>query len=88
MHDLGEVGVDPGIWGKGERLSVDDREQIRLHSCHTERVLDRAPFRARFGEVVSCHHERCNGSGNHRRLAASSLPLPPVLSPSPMLSMP
>lgn len=74
LHDLGRVGVDPGIWGKREPMSVDDREQIRLHSYHTERVLDRSPFLAQLGEVASCHHERCNGSGYHRRLAASSLP--------------
>lgn len=73
VHDLGRAGVDPGIWGKREPLSADDREQIRLHTYHTERVLDRAPFLARLGEVASCHHERCNGSGYHRRLAASSL---------------
>lgn len=73
LHDLGRVGVHPGVWQKEGRLSVDDREQIRLHPYHTERILDRSPFLARIGAVACCHHERSDGSGYHRRLKASSL---------------
>jgi HD-GYP domain-containing protein (c-di-GMP phosphodiesterase class II) len=73
VHDLGRVAVHPGIWQKEGALSVDEWEQVRLHAYHTERVLDRSPFLAQIGTAASCHHERSDGSGYHRRLKASSL---------------
>lgn len=74
LHDLGRVAVHPAVWRKEGRLSVDDWEQVRLHSYHTERILDRSPFLADIAAIASCHHERLDGSGYHRRLDASALP--------------
>ncbi|MGI9015495.1 MAG: HD-GYP domain-containing protein [Euzebya sp.] len=48
VHDVGRVAVHPAVWGKEGPLSVDEREQVRLHPYHTERILDRSPF---FGGV-------------------------------------
>lgn len=73
VHDLGRVAVHPAVWRKEGRLSVDDWEQVRLHSYHTERILDRSPFLADIAAIASCHHERLDGSGYHRRLGASAL---------------
>lgn len=73
VHDLGRVAVHPGVWQKEGLLSVDEREQLRLHAYHTERILDRSPFLAGIGAIACCHHERLNGSGYHRRLGASAL---------------
>ena len=75
VHDLGRVAVHPAVWRNPGPLSVDDWEQVRLHSYHTERILDRAPFLAEIANVASCHHERLDGSGYHRRLDASALSL-------------
>lgn len=75
VHDLGRVAVHPAVWQKEGGLNVDDWEQVRLHSYHTERILDRSPFLADIATVASCHHERLDGSGYHRRLGASALSL-------------
>jgi HD-GYP domain-containing protein (c-di-GMP phosphodiesterase class II)/DNA-binding CsgD family transcriptional regulator len=75
VHDLGRVAVHPAVWQKAGQLSVHDWEEVRLHCYHTERILDRSPFLADIATIASCHHERLDGSGYHRRLDASALPL-------------
>jgi HD-GYP domain-containing protein (c-di-GMP phosphodiesterase class II)/DNA-binding CsgD family transcriptional regulator len=75
VHDLGRVAVHPAVWREEGRLNADDWEQVRLHSYHTERILDRSPLLADIATIASCHHERLDGSEYHRRLDASALPL-------------
>lgn len=73
VHDLGRVGIGASLWEKPGRLTVDEREQVRLHPYHTERVLARSPFLAELGAVAGCHHEHLDGSGYHRGLTAKTL---------------
>lgn len=73
VHDLGRVAVPVRIWEKSDPLTVDDWEQVRLHAYHTERVLVRSPFLAGLAAAASFHHERLDGSGYHRGVAAASL---------------
>ena len=47
--------------------------RFRLHAYHTERVLSRSPFLARLAPIATFHHERLDGTGYHRGVAASSL---------------
>ena len=46
VHDLGRVAVSPAVWEKSGTLTTDEREQIRLHAYHTERLLASSPFLA------------------------------------------
>ena len=46
VHDLGRVAVHPRIWQKPGPLTADEREQVRLHPYHSERVLARSEFLA------------------------------------------
>jgi HD-GYP domain-containing protein (c-di-GMP phosphodiesterase class II) len=73
VHDLGRVAVPVRIWEKTDPLTVDDWEQVRLHAYHTERVLVRSPFLAGLAHAASFHHERLDGSGYHRGVAAPAL---------------
>ena len=73
VHDLGRVAVPMRIWEKNDPLTVDDWEQVRLHAYHTERALVRSPFLAGLAAAASFHHERLDGSGYHRGVAAPSL---------------
>lgn len=75
VHDLGRVAVPLRIWEKTEPLTVDDWEQVRLHAYHTERVLVRSPFLSGLAGPASFHHERLDGSGYYRGVAAPSLDL-------------
>jgi HD-GYP domain-containing protein (c-di-GMP phosphodiesterase class II) len=73
VHDVGRVAVSAAVWGKRAPLTADDRERIRLHPYHAERVLDRAPALRELASVACLHHERLDGTGYHRRLSAAGL---------------
>jgi HD-GYP domain-containing protein (c-di-GMP phosphodiesterase class II) len=73
VHDLGRVSVSVRIWDKTSALTPDEWEQVRLHAYHTERVLRRSTVLARLAPIASFHHERLDGTGYHRGVAAPSL---------------
>jgi HD-GYP domain-containing protein (c-di-GMP phosphodiesterase class II) len=75
VHDIGRVAVPVGIWAKPGPLTRDEREQVRLHAYHTERVLDVAPGLRPLARLAGSHGERCDGSGYHRGSQAGDLPL-------------
>jgi len=73
LHDLGRVSVPNGIWDRRGPLSSAERERIRQHAYHTERILSAGgPWRG-LCDLAAGHHERLDGSGYHRRLPGSAL---------------
>jgi HD-GYP domain-containing protein (c-di-GMP phosphodiesterase class II) len=76
VHDLGRVAISPRVWQKQGFLTADEREQVRLHVYHTERVLARSPFLSLVCRVAGAHHERLDGSGYHRGAVGAELTLP------------
>ena len=76
VHDLGRVSVHARAWQRPGPLTADEREQVRLHAYHTERVLSPSPFLSALAPVASAHHERLDGSGYHRGATGSELALP------------
>ncbi len=76
VHDLGRVAIGARTWQKPGPLTADEREQVRLHPYHTERVLSRSPFLSELVRVAGAHHERLDGSGYHRGSAGAELALP------------
>lgn len=66
LHDVGRVAISDAVWEKAGPLTVDDREQVRLHPYHSERILVASPRLARLSTLVGRHHERLDGSGHHR----------------------
>jgi DNA-binding CsgD family transcriptional regulator len=56
-------------------LTEIEWEAVRLHAYHTERVLSRSPSLATEATLAGMHHERSDGSGYHRGLAGSSIPI-------------
>jgi HD-GYP domain-containing protein (c-di-GMP phosphodiesterase class II) len=75
LHDVGKVAVPIGILNKGDRLSVAEREQVRLHTYHTQRVLERVGPLRDLAPAAAAHHEWVNGGGYHRQLAREQIPL-------------
>lgn len=76
LHDLGRAGVPNTIWDKPTPLTTAERERVRLHSYYTERMLGPSSALADVGEIAAMAHERLDGSGYHRGLAAGAIPLP------------
>jgi len=75
VHDIGRVAVPVNVWAKPGPLNRDEREQVRLHAYHTERVLDAAAGLRPLARLAGSHGERCDGSGYHRGSRSAELPL-------------
>jgi HD-GYP domain-containing protein (c-di-GMP phosphodiesterase class II) len=73
LHDLGGHGIPGPVWDKPGPLTTAERERIRLHTYYTERMLARPAALACLGAIAAAHHERLDGTGYHRALAATSL---------------
>jgi len=76
LHDIGRLAVSSRILDKPGRLDPEELAAIREHPRHTHRILARV---ACFGDIVETaanHHERLDGTGYHRGLAASDLSRP------------
>jgi HD-GYP domain-containing protein (c-di-GMP phosphodiesterase class II) len=71
LHDLGRAGVATNIWEKRGPLTTAEWEQVRLHAYHSERILSRSPLLAPLAQLAGMHHERVDGTGYHRGVAAS-----------------
>lgn len=76
VHDVGLHGVPATILDKPGSLSATEWERVRASSYYTERVLARTPALARIGTVASLVHERMDGSGYHRGVGGSGIPMP------------
>jgi HD-GYP domain-containing protein (c-di-GMP phosphodiesterase class II) len=76
LHDLGRVALPNGLWDAPRRFGPAERERVRLHSYHTERVLAQCEALADLADWAGAAHERLDGSGYHRRPGAAALPLP------------
>jgi HD-GYP domain-containing protein (c-di-GMP phosphodiesterase class II) len=76
LHDLGRASVPNGIWDKPGPLSPAERERVRLHAYHSERVLAASPLLASLAPIAGMHHERLDGSGYHRGNSAAGLTMP------------
>jgi HD-GYP domain-containing protein (c-di-GMP phosphodiesterase class II) len=76
LHDAGRVGVSSRIWDKPGPLTESERDQVRLHPYHTERILARVPELAGVAALAGGHHERCDGSGYHRGVHAAQQAMP------------
>lgn len=75
LRDIGKASLPNAIVEKAGPLDELDWEQVRLHAYHSERVLSRSPALANEARLAGLHHERGDGSGYHRELSGSSVPV-------------
>jgi HD-GYP domain-containing protein (c-di-GMP phosphodiesterase class II) len=74
LHDVGKLGVSNRILDKPGKLTEQEFEAVRRHPAYTHAILARvAAFRA-LAETAASHHERMDGRGYHRGIAAGVLP--------------
>lgn len=73
VHDIGQAAISSGVLAKRTSLSDSERERVRMHTYHAERILARPPLLARLAEIVAHHHERIDGSGYHRGARGADL---------------
>jgi HD-GYP domain-containing protein (c-di-GMP phosphodiesterase class II)/DNA-binding CsgD family transcriptional regulator len=67
IHDFGTTAVPNSIWDKPGKLTRSEFDRVELHPLLTEQMLRRSPALATLNPVASAHHEKCDGSGYHKR---------------------
>jgi HD-GYP domain-containing protein (c-di-GMP phosphodiesterase class II) len=73
LHDLGKLGVPNAILDKPARLEPDEIAVSQRHPELSLRILAPIPTFAAVAELAACHHERLDGRGYFRGLAAPAL---------------
>jgi HD-GYP domain-containing protein (c-di-GMP phosphodiesterase class II)/DNA-binding CsgD family transcriptional regulator len=72
VHDFGTTIVPNSIWDKPGPLTRTEFDRVELHPLLTEQMLRRSPALATLNPVASAHHEKCDGSGYHKRVQADA----------------
>ena len=72
VHDFGTTAVPNSIWDKPGPLTRTEFDRVELHPMLTEQMLRRSPALAALNPVASAHHEKCDGSGYHKRVRADA----------------
>jgi HD-GYP domain-containing protein (c-di-GMP phosphodiesterase class II) len=76
LHDIGKLAVSSRILDKPGRLDDDELAAIREHPRYTHRILARVACLRGIVATAANHHERLDGTGYHRGLAAFDLSRP------------
>jgi putative nucleotidyltransferase with HDIG domain len=75
VHDIGKIGLPPGLLEKPGALSLDERRQMERHSEIGERILRKVKNYSEIATIVRHHHERWDGQGYPDRIAGDAVPL-------------
>jgi HD-GYP domain-containing protein (c-di-GMP phosphodiesterase class II)/DNA-binding CsgD family transcriptional regulator len=73
VHDFGTTAVPNSIWDKKGSLTRAEFDRVELHPMLTEQMLRRSPGLATMNAVACAHHEKCDGSGYHKRVRADAV---------------
>jgi HD-GYP domain-containing protein (c-di-GMP phosphodiesterase class II) len=75
LHDVGKLGVSNRILDKPDKLTEQEFAVVRRHPEHTYHILARVARLRGLAETAASHHERMDGRGYHRGIAAGTLPV-------------
>jgi putative nucleotidyltransferase with HDIG domain len=75
VHDIGKIGLPPGLLEKPGALTLEERRQMEEHSVIGERILTNVDDYAEIATIVRHHHERVDGQGYPDGLVADEIPL-------------
>jgi len=75
LHDIGKIGLSPGLLEKAGPLTLDERRQMQEHSAIGERILEHVEDYADIARVVRHHHEQIDGQGYPDGIEGEQIPL-------------
>ena len=75
VHDIGKIGLPPGLLDKPGALTLEERRQMETHSAIGEHILAKVEDYAEIAKLVRHHHERMDGEGYPDRLRGDQIPL-------------
>jgi putative nucleotidyltransferase with HDIG domain len=76
LHDIGKLSISNRVLDKPGPLTESERDRFQEHPLLGERILGRVPGFGSLAAVASAHHERLDGRGYPRGLAADELTVP------------
>jgi len=75
VHDIGKIGLPPGLLEKEGPLTLEERRVMQGHSEIGERILANVDTYGDIARVVRHHHERVDGHGYPDGLNEDETPL-------------
>ena len=75
VHDIGKIGLPPGLLDKPSALTLEERRQMQLHSEIGEGILRKLDDYGDIAEIVRHHHERIDGEGYPDQVRGEDIPL-------------
>jgi HD-GYP domain-containing protein (c-di-GMP phosphodiesterase class II) len=73
LHDVGKLGVSNSVLDKAGALDRAEWDAVKLHAEFTETILGRIGAFRELAVIAGAHHERLDGSGYPRGLAAEEI---------------
>jgi HD-GYP domain-containing protein (c-di-GMP phosphodiesterase class II) len=73
LHDVGKLGVSNSILDKPGKLDAAEWALVKMHATYTEQILSRIPQFEELAVVAAAHHERLDGKGYPRGIAAEAI---------------
>jgi HD-GYP domain-containing protein (c-di-GMP phosphodiesterase class II) len=75
IHDIGKVGLPPGILEKTSPLSSEEEAMMQQHVVIGERIISPVRQFGTLAPAVRHHHERYDGAGYPDGVAGEAIPL-------------
>jgi putative nucleotidyltransferase with HDIG domain len=75
VHDIGKIGLPPGLLEKPGALTLEERREMQRHSEIGQRILANVATYDEIASIVRHHHERVDGGGYPDGLIAEDIPL-------------
>lgn len=75
LHDIGKVGVGPGLLRKNGPLTPDERASAERHPVVGAEMLRSVPVLVPVAEAVLHHHEKWDGTGYPGGLEGGEIPV-------------
>jgi HD-GYP domain-containing protein (c-di-GMP phosphodiesterase class II) len=73
LHDVGKLGVSNSVLDKAGALDRAEWDAVKLHAQFTETILGRISAFSELAAIAGAHHERLDGGGYPRGLAAEQI---------------
>lgn len=74
VHDIGKIGLPPGLLEKEGPLTLEERRQMEMHSAIGEKILSNVEDYDDIAAIVRHHHERVDGTGYPDRIGGDAIP--------------
>jgi putative nucleotidyltransferase with HDIG domain len=75
VHDIGKVGLSPGLLEKAGALTLEERRHMEQHPVIGETILSKVEGYSDIARIVRHHHERFDGLGYPDNLQGDEIPL-------------